>query len=66
MSERTARDDCATALAELSRGRSRRVDAGYHDVDPSQLIDIAIEVRKELGSMVRIAWRDGAIQYVAT
>jgi hypothetical protein len=65
MSEISAREDCTTALSELSRGRSRAIEPGHHDVDPSKLVDIAFEVRTELGAFVRIAWRDGAIQYVS-
>lgn len=66
MSEPTAREDCATALTELARGRSRPIEPDQHGVDASQLVEIAVAVRTELGSFVRIAWRDGAIQYVAT
>lgn len=65
MSETTAREECATALTQLSRGRSKPIEAGHHGVDPSKLIDIAFEVRTELGALVRVAWRDGAVQYVA-
>jgi hypothetical protein len=65
MSENSAREECATALAQLSSGRSRPIEAGHHGVDPSTLVDIAFEVRTELGALVRIAWRDGAVQYVA-
>ena len=65
MSEITAREECATALAQLSRGRSKPIEPGHHGVEPSRLVDIAFEVRRELGVFVRIAWRDGAVQYVA-
>ena len=65
MSETTAREECATALAALSRGRSKPIEAGTHGLEPAKLVDIAFEVRKELGALVRVAWRDGAVQYVA-